>query len=307
MAESPIVAWQIPVVGGLTDINGSLGSIPRYLLRRRGRTLRHAADLRAPRDQQPSDQLTMHPDTVQSEPTTSPLPRSAPSPRILVVTADDDTRALYGESFQEIGCHVIEASDGRDALTKALTSPPALVVSETGLPFLDGYALCEILRRDRATAGIPILIVTAEGRPAEMDRAREAGADIVVAEPTTPRHIVSLSLRLITELKDPSDRAAATKAAAPGEISENTLADFEERRRAASVEVRSRFTATTPARPPFSLICPKCERPLTYHRSHIGGVNDRHLEQWDYYTCPVCGVFQYRQRTRSLRRVDAMP
>ena len=240
---------------------------------------------------------------------TNPLPRSAPLPRILVVSADDDTRALYVQSFQEIGCHVIEASDGRDALAKALASPPSLVVSETGLPFLDGYALCEILRRDRATAGVPVLIVTAERRPAEMVRARDAGADIVVAEPTTPQHIVSLSRRLISETKDPRDPAAAAKAsaAAPPEISENALADFEERRRSASVEVHSRFNATTPARPPFSLICPTCERPLTYHRSHIGGVNDRHLEQWDYYTCPVCGVFQYRQRTRALRRVDAMP
>lgn len=261
------------------------------------------------RDEQPNDLLTMHPDTVQIEPTTNPLPRSSPIPRILVVTADDDTRALYGQSFQESGCHVIEASDGRDALTKALARPPSLVVTETGLPFLDGYALCEVLRRDRATAGVPILIVTAEGRPAEMDRARDAGADIVVAEPTPPQHIVSLSRRLITEAKDLHDRAAATKAsaAAPCEISENALADFEERRRTAFVEVHSRFKATTPARPPFSLICPKCERQLTYHRSHIGGVNDRRLEQWDYYTCSACGVFQYRQRTRTLRRVDAMP
>jgi DNA-binding response OmpR family regulator len=239
---------------------------------------------------------------------TNPLSRSEPLPRILVVTADDDTRALYGQSFQESGCHVIEASDGRDALTKALASPPSLVVSETGLPFLDGYALCEILRRDRATAGVPVLIVTAEGRPAEMVRARDAGADIVVAEPTTPQHIVSLSRRLISGMKGARNSTAATMAgaAAPREISENAVADFEERR-TAFVEVHSRFSATTPARPPFSLICPQCERPLTYHRSHIGGVNDRHLEQWDYYTCPACGIFQYRQRTRTLRRVDALP
>jgi DNA-binding response OmpR family regulator len=250
----------------------------------------------------------MHPHTVPIDTTTNRLLQSEPLPRILVVTADDDMRALYGQSFQESGCHVIEASDGRDALTKALARPPSLVVSETGLRFVDGYALCEILRRDRATADIPIVIVTAEGRPAEMDRARDAGADIVVAQPTTPQHIVSLSRLLISETKDPRDPAAAARdsAAAPGEVSENALADFEERRTTV-VEVHSRFTATTPARPPFSLICPKCERPLTYHRSHIGGVNERHLEQWDYYTCPACGVFQYRQRTRTLRRVDAMP
>ena len=252
--------------------------------------------------------LKMPHDTVQTRPTTNDVRPLAPIPRILVVDANDDTRELYRQSFQLSGCHVVEASDGRDALTKALVSPPSLVVTEISLPFLDGYALCEILRRDRATADIPILVVTA-APPADMDRARKAGADIVVAKPTTPDHIVSLSRRLIDEVKDLRGHAAATKAraAAPSEISESALADCGERRRTVSVKAHSRFTTTTPATPPASLICPMCDRPLAYDRSHIGGVSDRQREQWDYYMCPVCGAFQYRQRTRKLRRVDSVP
>jgi CheY-like chemotaxis protein len=191
----------------------------------------------------------------------------APIPRILVVDANDDTRELYRQSFQRGGCHVVEASDGRDALTQALASPPSLVVTEIRLPFLDGCALCEILRRDWATADIPILVVTTEAT--EMERARRAGADIVVAKLTTPDHILSLARRLLT---------------AP-----------------------SRFTRPTPATPPVALRCPSCDRRLAYDRSHIGGVSDRHREHWHYYTCPACGAFQYRQRTRKLRRVDSVP
>jgi hypothetical protein len=37
--------------------------------------------------------------------------------------------------------------------------------------------------------------------------------------------------------------------------------------------------------------------------SCIGGVNARHPEQWDYFICAACGAFQYRQRTRKLRRL----
>jgi DNA-binding response OmpR family regulator len=188
--------------------------------------------------------LTMAHNTVQTEPSTNPLPPFAPTPRILVVIADDDMRALYCQPFQLSGCHVIESSDGRDALTKALVSPPSLVVTEIRLPFLDGYALCAILRHDWATAETPILVVTAEGRPAETDRARNAGADIVVAEPTTLEQIVSLSRRLIAEAKDLRGRAAATKAsvAAPREISENTHADF------GAPGYRSRCTPASPPR-----------------------------------------------------------
>jgi hypothetical protein len=39
--------------------------------------------------------------------------------------------------------------------------------------------------------------------------------------------------------------------------------------------------------------------------SHVGGVNSLHREQWDYFSCPAgCGTFQYRQRTRRVRRME---
>jgi hypothetical protein len=47
------------------------------------------------------------------------------------------------------------------------------------------------------------------------------------------------------------------------------------------VKAHSPFTTPTPATPPASLMCPSCDRPLAYDRSHIGGVNDRQREQWD--------------------------
>jgi CheY-like chemotaxis protein len=62
----------------------------------------------------------------------------------------------------------VEASDGRDALTKTLMHPPALIVTELRLPFIDGYALCERLRSDRATADVPILVVASDSRPLAM-------------------------------------------------------------------------------------------------------------------------------------------
>jgi hypothetical protein len=127
----------------------------------------------------------------------------------------------------------------------------------------------------------------------------------IAPKPTLPGHIVSLSRRLIDEVKDLRRQAAAT-AAAPSEISASGLADRGERRRRMS-KAHSRFTTTTPATPPASLICPLCDRPLAHDRSYVGGVSDRQSEQWDYYMCPTCGPFQYRQRTRKLHRVDSVP
>jgi len=61
---------------------------------------------------------------------------------------------------------------------------------------------------------------------------------------------------------------------------------------------------TEPPAPPPMLHCPSCDERLRYLRSYLAGTR-RHPEQWDDYVCSRCGKFQYRQRTRKLRRVDA--
>jgi len=78
----------------------------------------------------------------------------------------------------------------------------------------------------------------------------------------------------------------------------------ENRRRLILSHALYRHDTTAPALVPPSLICPQCDQPLTYSRSHIGGVSARHTEQWDYFDCGAgCGTFQYRERTRKLRKV----
>jgi CheY-like chemotaxis protein len=54
---------------------------------------------------------------------------------------------------------IAHATDARQALVVALTMPLSLTITETVLPFVDGYSLCEILRRQPATRRVPILVV----------------------------------------------------------------------------------------------------------------------------------------------------
>jgi len=104
--------------------------------------------------------------------------------RILVADTDGETRAQYRASLH--GCDVIEATDGRDAMVKALSRRPALVITEVGLPIMDGYALCEVLRRDSTTRTVPILLVTTPTTIPALDRARAIGVDGVLTKPVTP-------------------------------------------------------------------------------------------------------------------------
>jgi DNA-binding response OmpR family regulator len=133
-----------------------------------------------------------------------------PLPSILVVDADADTRELYRHTATLVGWQLVEASDGRDGLAKALARPPTLVLTEITLPLLDGYALCETLRRDRTTADIPILVVTAEVRPAHLARAWRAGADCILLKPVPPEDVLNEIKRLLTP--ESRENAAATRA-----------------------------------------------------------------------------------------------
>ena len=119
--------------------------------------------------------------------------------RILVADPDAESRQLYHDCFESLGCDVVEATDGRDALMKALIRVPTLILTELWLPHLDGFALCEILRKDSSTRETPILIVTADARPEVLQHGRDAGADVVLVKPVSPEVIFAESHRLIDE------------------------------------------------------------------------------------------------------------
>ena len=212
-------------------------------------------------------------------------------PRILIAEGDADTRALYRESLRTLEAEVIDAADGRSALVSALVQRPSILITYTRLPGFDGYHLCDVLRRDGATRTVPILVVTSESRPSELQRARDAGADRVLIKPLSPEALLQEVQQLLRQTRDrrpaqgtPTNRAARRVTAKAAHLREVTL---------------------SPPISPRDLVCPSCDRALTYQHSYLGGVSVKHAEQWDRYTCrQKCGSFEYRVRTRKLRSVS---
>jgi CheY-like chemotaxis protein len=223
--------------------------------------------------------------------TASPLSSPATTPRVLVVDGDADNRELYRDSFTLAGWTVTEAVDGREALVQALMAKPWVVVMELRLPLIDGVSLCEILRQDKATAAVPILVVTSETRPAQLARAERAGANAVLIKPSTPDVVIAETQRLV--------QAARTKTVSTPFRELPSPAGH----RTALVKAHHRHATRVPDVPAITLMCPICTQPLRYQETFVGGVNSRHAERWDYYECARCGRFQYRLRTRKLRHV----
>ena len=82
-------------------------------------------------------------------------------PKILVVDDEPDALEILGFKLKEAGFVPIFAKDGARALMAARDERPALIVLDLMLPEVDGLEVCKILRRDPATATIPILMLTA--------------------------------------------------------------------------------------------------------------------------------------------------
>jgi two-component system phosphate regulon response regulator PhoB len=122
-------------------------------------------------------------------------------PKILVVDDEPDALEILGFKLKEAGYAPLFAKDGTRALAAARDERPALIVLDLMLPEVDGLEVCKILRRDPATAMIPIVMLTA--RAAEMDRVLglELGADDYVTKPFSPRELVLRIKKLLARAK----------------------------------------------------------------------------------------------------------
>jgi two-component system, OmpR family, phosphate regulon response regulator PhoB len=87
---------------------------------------------------------------------------------ILIVEDDADMVELLQLALRRAGHDTSFAATGTEALTKARRSPPDLVVLDLMLPEVNGFNVCETLRRDEATAAVPIIMITA--LPGELPR-----------------------------------------------------------------------------------------------------------------------------------------
>ena len=128
-------------------------------------------------------------------------------PKILVVDDEPDALEVIGFKLKEAGYTLLTAADGHRAVELVREERPALVVLDLMLPKIDGLEVCKILRRDPATAGIPIIMLTA--RAAEMDRivGLELGADDYVTKPFSPRELV-LRIKKVLARASQSDEPA---------------------------------------------------------------------------------------------------
>lgn len=112
-------------------------------------------------------------------------------PKLLLVEDDAALAELLEYRFKTEGYAVRITADGEEALVLASEDTPDLVILDWMIEGTSGIEVCRRLRRDKTTAHVPIIMLTA--REAEDDRVRglETGADDYITKPFSPRELLA--------------------------------------------------------------------------------------------------------------------
>lgn len=111
-------------------------------------------------------------------------------PKILLVEDDEMNRDMLSRRLVKRGYDVVIATDGELGVSMARSEAPAIVLMDMSLPVMDGWTATRKLKEDPATAGIPIIALTAHAMSGDEDKARRAGCDDFDTKPVELKRLL---------------------------------------------------------------------------------------------------------------------
>jgi two-component system, OmpR family, phosphate regulon response regulator PhoB len=108
---------------------------------------------------------------------------SSIKPRVLIVEDETALVELLRYNLEQSGFRVSVAYDGEEALASVHEDVPDLILLDWMLPLMSGIEVCRQLRRQTATANLPIIMLTARGEEGDRVRGLDAGADDYLTKP----------------------------------------------------------------------------------------------------------------------------
>ncbi len=124
-------------------------------------------------------------------------PQGNVRPVVLIADDDDDILQLLAFRLERAGYEIVQAQNGKQALSLALELLPALAVLDVMMPELDGYEVTRELRTNEATSSMPIILLTARAQTQDAARGLAVGADDYVKKPFDARDLRERIERLL--------------------------------------------------------------------------------------------------------------
>ena len=124
--------------------------------------------------------------------------------RVLIADDDPNVHQSLSPYFRREGYEIFSSYDGEDAVEKARSLKPDMIILDIMMPRKDGLAVCREIRRE---ANIPVIMLSAKGEEFDKLLGLELGADDYITKPFSPREVlarVKAVLRRLHEIKDES-------------------------------------------------------------------------------------------------------
>jgi len=118
---------------------------------------------------------------------------------ILIVDDDPDVRLGLRVRLKANNYNVIFAADGMASIAEARKRKPDLIILDLGLPAGDGFSVMERLEANDSLSLIPVIVVSARDREANMDRALKAGAKAFLQKPVANAKLLAVIRRVLGE------------------------------------------------------------------------------------------------------------
>jgi len=127
--------------------------------------------------------------------------------RILLVDDEPSILKMVGKRLEIEGFEVVMAVDGAEAVQKAQTEHPNLIILDLMLPKLNGYEVCTKLKQDPAYKHIPIVLFTAKTQDKDEKLGMECGANAYVRKPFRAQELLEKIRSLIAAPAQPGGAA----------------------------------------------------------------------------------------------------
>ncbi|XXX78472.1 response regulator [Sorangium sp. So ce134] len=121
--------------------------------------------------------------------------------KILLVEDSNTVRQQVGILLTGAGYSTVEADNGRDAVAAVVAHKGdlAMIIADVNMPVMNGIEMLESLRDKNLASGVPILMLTTEGQPELIEKARKAGAKGWIIKPFKPDLLLAAVKKLAGE------------------------------------------------------------------------------------------------------------
>jgi DNA-binding response OmpR family regulator len=124
--------------------------------------------------------------------------------KILIAEDERDIRDLITFTLSFAGHQVTAASNGEEAVAKALQIIPDLILMDVRMPRMTGYEACKRMKEETSIKHIPVAFLSAKGQETEVQTGLEAGAVEYILKPFSPDQLTERVKKLLAQANKPS-------------------------------------------------------------------------------------------------------